>query len=59
MSFLNRKPDALDRLLAMDPEEGAALLNQLFNPLRGKHVGARSEYRNEINKVADKAQNKV
>jgi hypothetical protein len=59
MQVLNRKPDALDRLLAMSPEDGAAMLNQLFNPMRGLHVGTRRENRSTACDVVKEEQNKI
>jgi len=42
---LKKDSDILDQLATMDPAEGVKLLEQLFNPMRDKHVGFREDTR--------------
>lgn len=50
----------LDKLLSMPPEEGVALMKQIFNPMRGAHVGyVREEDRATTDRMAKEKQNKV
>lgn len=49
--------DILIKIQQMTPEEGVAFLNQLFNPMRGEHVG--SKFRKKTNNVVEEQQNKM
>lgn len=60
MQILRKEPDALERLLSMDTEEAIAVVRQLFNPMKGTHVGyTGTKNRRSSCNLAEKEQNKM